>query len=297
MICHMQRRLRGSGLVLGSSRNDEMLENVDMTHGALLRWVRNRRQGVPDHEITDQQCPRARSRPRRSRCGSRPSSRRISAFGLQVSEPSLGRSSACIARGDTTTASSQGDQLIQTAGCFGRCSGTVEAADTPEFAEPDMGSDQMNRRHRVGAAAVLLGVLAVAGCTSMGAKDQAVIDRLEKLDIVAIPAGATKISSTQTKGGGSDFPAIRGASSVLVVYASPLPAARVGEFYQQTYDKSWRLKDFGVGPTGKWLGVSGANRSDPQTNVTIDARPPAVNDEAPASTKSVVSLTVSATRQ
>jgi hypothetical protein len=176
-------------------------------------------------------------------------------------------------------------------------SGKVEAADTPEFAEPDMRPDQMNRRHLVAAAAVFLGVLAMTGCTSMDAKDQAVIDRLENLDIVAIPAGATKMSSTQTKGGGSDFPAIRGASSVLAVYASPLPAARVGEFYQQTYDKSWRLGNFGVGPTGKWLGISGANRSDPQTNVTIDARPPAANDKAPASTKSVVSVTVAATRE
>ena len=155
----------------------------------------------------------------------------------------------------------------------------------------------MSRRHLVAAAAVLLGVLAVAGCTSMGAKDQAVIDRLEKLDIVAIPAGATKISSTQTKGGGSDVVANRGASSVLVVYASPLPAARIREFYRQTYDKSWRLTDIGVAPPGNWRGISGANRSDRQTNVEIRVRPPAVNDKAPASTKSVVSVTVSATRE
>jgi hypothetical protein len=155
----------------------------------------------------------------------------------------------------------------------------------------------MNRRHLGTAAAALLWVLTVAGCSSMGAKDQAVIDRLEKLDIVAVPAGATRISSTQTKGGGSDVPAIRGASSVLVVYASPLPAARVGEFYQQTYDKSWRLRDFGVAPSGTWGGAIGANKSDPQTNVKIDAHPPAVEDKAPAGTKSVVSLTVSATRQ
>jgi hypothetical protein len=154
--------------------------------------------------------------------------------------------------------------------CFGRCSGTLEAADTPDFAEPDMRSDQMDRRHLVAAAAVFLGVLAVAGCTSMGAKDQAVIDRLEELDILAIPAGATKMSSTQTKGGGSDVVAIRGASSVLVVYASPLPAARITEFYQQTYDKTWRLKISAAAGlrTGVWRGT-GANRSDPQTNVEI----------------------------
>ena len=154
----------------------------------------------------------------------------------------------------------------------------------------------MSRRHLVAAAAVLLGVLAVAGCTSMGAKDQAVIDRLEKLDVVAIPAGATKISSTQTKGGGSDFPAIRGASSVLVVYASPLPVARVGEFYHRTYDKGWKLGDNGAAPSGEWWS-GGANRSDYQTNVEIRVRPLAVNDKAPAGTKSVVSVTVSATRQ
>lgn len=156
----------------------------------------------------------------------------------------------------------------------------------------------MNRRHLVAAAAVLLGVLAVAGCTSMGAKDQAVIDRLEKMDIVTIPAGATKISITQAKGGGSDVPAIRGASSVLVVYASPLPAARVTEFYRQTYDKSWDLRISAAAGlrTGEWEGI-GADRSDPQTNVEISVRPPAVNDKAPAGTKSVVSVTVSATRQ
>ncbi|MDQ1537734.1 MAG: hypothetical protein QOE58_2127 [Actinomycetota bacterium] len=156
----------------------------------------------------------------------------------------------------------------------------------------------MNRRHLVAAATVLLGGLAVAGCTSMGAKDQAVIDRLEKLDIVAIPAGATKISSTQTKGGGSDVVDIRGASSVLVVYASPLPAARVTEFYRQMYDKSWDLKisAYAGSRTGEWKGI-GANRSDPQTNVEISVRPPAVNDKAPAVTKSVVSVTVVATRK
>ena len=157
----------------------------------------------------------------------------------------------------------------------------------------------MNRRHLVAVAAVLLGVLAVAGCTSMGAKDQAVIDRLEKLDIVTIPAGATKISITQAKGGGSDVPAIRGASSVLVVYASPLPAARVGEFYHRTYDKRWDLRDNNGAADfrpGKWWGT-GATSPDSQTNVEIDVRPPAVNDKAPAGTKSVVSVTVSATRQ
>ena len=132
----------------------------------------------------------------------------------------------------------------------------------------------------------------------MGAKDQAVIDRLEKLDIIAIPAGATKMSSTQTKGGGSDVVAIRGASSVLVVYASPLPAARVREFYQQTYDKSWDLRDNGAAGfrPGEWWG-GGASRSDPQTNVEIKVRPPAGIDMAPVGTKSVVSVSVSATRE
>jgi hypothetical protein len=174
----------------------------------------------------------------------------------------------------------------------------VEAADTPEFAERDMRSDQMTRRHLVAATAALLGVLAVAGCASMGAKDQAVIDRLEKLDIVAIPAGATKISSTQAGGGGSDVVAIRGASSVLVVYASPLPAARVTEFYRQTYTKSWDLKisAYAGSRTGEWKGI-GVNRSDSQTNVEISVRPPAVNDKGPTNSKSVVSVTVSATRE
>jgi len=155
----------------------------------------------------------------------------------------------------------------------------------------------MNRRHTYAAASVLLGVLSVAGCTSMDAKDQAVIDRLQKLDIVTIPVGATKISSTQTKGGGSDVPPIRNASSVLVVYASPLPAERVREFYYTTYEKSWDLRHNGAVPPANWRRISGAKKSDPQTNVEIRPRPLAVNDKVPAGTKTVVSVTVSATRE
>ena len=153
----------------------------------------------------------------------------------------------------------------------------------------------MNRRQLVAAAAVLLAVLAVAGCRE-GAKDQAVIDRLGMVDIVTIPAGATKMSSTQTKGGGSDFASIRGASSVLVEYASPLPIARVREFYHRTYDKGWNLMDHGAAPPGEW-GTGGPNRTDPQTHVEIKVRSAAVNDKVPAGTKSVVSVSVSATRE
>jgi hypothetical protein len=149
----------------------------------------------------------------------------------------------------------------------------------------------VNRRQPVAAAAVLLAVLTVAGCRE-GAKDQAVIDRLGKVDIVTIPAGSTKMNSTQTKGGGSDSAAIRGASSVLVEYASPLPTVRVREFYQRTYDKGWELSDNGASPPGEWWG-SGANTSDPQMNVEVRVRPPAMNDKAPAGTKSVVSVSVS----
>jgi hypothetical protein len=152
-------------------------------------------------------------------------------------------------------------------------------------------SDQVNRRQPVAAAAILLAVLTVAGCRE-GANDQAVIDRLGKVDIVTIPAGATKIGSTQTKGGGSDLAAVRGAPSVLVEYASPLPATRVREFYQRTYDKGWELSDNGASPLGEWRG-SGANTSDPQMYVEVRVRPPAVNDKAPAGTKSVVSVSVS----
>lgn len=154
----------------------------------------------------------------------------------------------------------------------------------------------MNRRRTFAAWAVLLAVLAAtAGCRE-GAKDQAVIDRLAKVDIVTVPAGATKISSTQSKGGGSDVAAIRGASSVLVVYASPMPPTRVGEFYHQTYDKGWTLKNNRAAPPGAWY-MGGADRSDPQTIADIEVRPPVVTDKVPSGTKSVVSVTVSATRQ
>jgi hypothetical protein len=156
----------------------------------------------------------------------------------------------------------------------------------------------MNRRHLVAAVAVLFGVLAVAGCTSVGAKDQAVIDRLEKLGIVTIPAGATKVSSTQTKGGGSDFPDFRHRSRVLVVYGSPLPAGQVIEFYHRTYDKNWDFRSSAASGsrTGEWQGT-GANKSDPYTIVKIDVRSPAVTDKVPVGTKSVVSVSVSAIRK
>lgn len=143
--------------------------------------------------------------------------------------------------------------------------------------------------------AVLLALLATAGCRE-GAKDQAVIDELAKVDIVTVPAGATKISSTQAKGGGSDLVAIRGASSVLVIYASPLPPARVAEFFHQTYDKGWNLLDNGAAPPGAWY-TGGDAKSDPQTIATVEVRPPSVTEKVPAGTESVVSVTVSATRQ
>lgn len=153
----------------------------------------------------------------------------------------------------------------------------------------------MNGRQVVAAVAVLFVVLATAGCRE-GAKDQAVIDRLVKVDIVSVPAGATKISSTPRKGGGSDIVAIRGASTILVVYASPLPPARVAEFYHQTYDKGWTLKDNRAAPVGAWY-LGGANRSDSQMIASVEVRPASVTAKVPAGTQSVVSVTVSATRQ
>lgn len=133
------------------------------------------------------------------------------------------------------------------------------------------------------------------GRVPRGAKDQAVIDRLARVDIVTVPAGATTISSTRHKGGGSDLVAIRGASSVLVEYASPLPPERVGELYHRTYDRGWELKNNRAAPPGAWL-MGGAATSDPQTIADIEVRPPAVTAKVPAGTKSVVSVSVSATR-
>lgn len=84
--------------------------------------------------------------------------------------------------------------------------------------------------------AVLLAVLATAARCGEGAKDQALIDRLAKVDIVTVSAGATKISSTHLKDGGSDFGGHSRASSILMGYATPLPPMRVGEFYHRTYE-------------------------------------------------------------
>ena len=194
-------------------------------------------------------------------------------------------------RGDTTKPAPQGEQSIQRVVASTDIQAQWKQRIGPSSAEHDMRSDQVNRRQPVAAAAVLLAILTVAGCRE-GTKDQAVIERLGKLDIVTIPAGSTKMNSTQAKGGGSDLAAIRGAPSVLVEYASPLPVARVREFYHWTYDGRWELSDDGASPLGEWWG-SGASTSDPQMNVEVRVRPPAMNDKAPAGTKSVVGVSVS----
>ncbi len=83
-------------------------------------------------------------------------------------------------------------------------------------------------------AAMLLGA-SVASCTS-DAADQKVIEPLAQLDVLDVPSGATLIRQSTTKGGGADIAAIRGASSVAVVYASTDPAAQVGKIFHTRFD-------------------------------------------------------------
>ncbi|HET8989083.1 MAG TPA: hypothetical protein VFN43_11265 [Humibacillus sp.] len=142
-------------------------------------------------------------------------------------------------------------------------------------------------------AAVML-VLPLGGCSS-DAADQRVIDRLSGLDVLAVPAGATELSRASHKGGGADVAAIRGASSVTVVYASPQAPTDVARAFHARHDATWNLTDNGAAPRGGWAS-GGALRMDPGTVATVEARPPAAAGRAPSDSGSVVTVAVSATR-
>jgi hypothetical protein len=151
----------------------------------------------------------------------------------------------------------------------------------------------------IARTALLVGVVAavllpLGGCTS-DAADQKVIDQLSRLDVLAVPAGATELSRASQKGGGADVAAIRGASSVTVVYASPQAPTDFARAFHARHDAKWNLKDNGAAPLGGWAS-GGALRTEPGTIARVEARPPAAADKAPGGSGSVVTVEVSATR-
>jgi hypothetical protein len=152
------------------------------------------------------------------------------------------------------------------------------------------------RRLAVATALTAAAVVVAAGlgaCTNTDAADQQVIDRLLTLDVLSVPPGAAELSRTSAKGGGNA--AIRNSSTATVVYASPRTPAEVGQDVHATFDARWRFIDNGGGPIGGWQG-SGALASDPGTVANVVARAVASGDKAPAGSRSVVTVTVSATR-
>jgi hypothetical protein len=139
----------------------------------------------------------------------------------------------------------------------------------------------------------------VAGLAACGtdAADQKVIDRLSKLDVMTVPAGATELSRSSVKGGGNSV--IRNASGVTLVYATAQTPAEVGQHYHARFDPTWHFKDNGAVVVGGWR-ASGSPGPDPNgypdTVADVVARRPTPADKAPAGSQSVVTVTASATR-
>ena len=152
-------------------------------------------------------------------------------------------------------------------------------------------------RGRGGRLAGVVAVAAVATCglvaCSTDAADQKVIDRLSKLDVMVVPAGATKVSRTSTKGGGNSV--IRNASSVTLVYATPRTPFEVKKDIHSRFDASWHFLDNAAAPLGGWAAIGG-KVSEPGTTATVEARPVTPADKAPKDTQSVVTVTTADTR-
>ncbi len=100
---------------------------------------------------------------------------------------------------------------------------------------------------RVVAAAVV--TAALAAC-STDAADQKVIDRLSKLEVLTVPAGATELSRTSSKGGGNSV--IRNSSEVTLVFATTQTPVEVGQPFHARFDPTWHFKDNGAVALGGW---------------------------------------------
>ncbi|MFM6848787.1 MAG: hypothetical protein ACKOVB_06755 [Terrabacter sp.] len=149
------------------------------------------------------------------------------------------------------------------------------------------------------AGALAVAAVAVAGLAacSTDAADQKVIDRLWKLDVMTVPAGATELSRNSEKGGGNSV--IRNASGVTLVYATAQAPAEIGQRYHARFDPTWHFKDNGVVVLGGWR-ASGSPGPQPNaysdTVAEVMARRVTSADNVPAGSQSVVTVTASATR-
>jgi hypothetical protein len=148
----------------------------------------------------------------------------------------------------------------------------------------------MTKRVWVALLAMLLAFIPLAGCRE-DAKDQKIIDELSKLDILATPADATDVRTSETKGGGSDVVAVRGASSVEIRYASSMTPDQTWEWYSTQYATTWMLQDNGR-PAADGRSLAGQQAADDQIYLTIDIYP----SDSGAEAGSHVVLTVSKTR-
>lgn len=144
------------------------------------------------------------------------------------------------------------------------------------------------------ARMLLAAAMGVAGC-GMDHADQEVIDRLLALDIMVVPGDGIALGTTTEKGGGVDLASIRNPSTVTLVYASDLEPTRVAEQLHQSFDDDWILFDEHVRDPSRWT-ASGRLRDDPGTFAEVEARAPVAADHAPAGSLSVVTISLSATR-
>jgi hypothetical protein len=124
---------------------------------------------------------------------------------------------------------------------------------------------------------------------------QRVLRDLRQVDILALPDGATLLDRHEVEGGGSDAAAIRGASSITVVYATGMDPAAVARWYHATYRAGWTLRDNGYAPSGG-TALGGPRRPDDGTSARIVARPARPGGAGPTGTAAVVSVTVARTR-
>lgn len=143
------------------------------------------------------------------------------------------------------------------------------------------------------AAAVVAATVGLPACTNTDAADQKVIDRLSTLDVLTVPPGAAGLSRTSAKGGGNQ--AIRNSSTATVVYATTRAPAQVGQDFHSRFDSTWHFVDNRAAPLGGWQG-SGALVGDAGTVADVLARRVTPGDKAPADSRSLVTVTVSATR-
>jgi hypothetical protein len=153
------------------------------------------------------------------------------------------------------------------------------------------------RGRRLAVAAAAAGLAAGMAACGTDAADQKVIDRLSKLDVLAVPPGATELSRTSVKGGGNSV--IRTSSSVTLVYATTQTPPEVKNDFHARLGSRWRLLDNGAAPLGAWRagGLPTPNPDlYPDTTADVEARLVTPTDQVPPGSQSVVTVEASATR-